>query len=177
MIRNLIILHSAGLDLYATNFGECHSMGGDPSMLGAFFSAIHKFGQANEGGSIQQVEFEHLTFLVKEMDDLLFVISFDDDSVKENIVKLDRIADIFTHVYGHYLNDTNDTISIPDTTDFDNLLIDLKIAQRNCGGRPLCEGCPNARVLPLEQIIDSFQEDEVQEIAPQPLDLGEKSFD
>jgi hypothetical protein len=160
MIRNLIILHSAGLDIFATNFGECHSMGGDPSMLGAFFSAIHKFGQANEGGSIQQVEFEHLTFLVKE-----------------NVVKLDRIADIFTHVYGHYLTDGEDAIGIPDTTDFDNLLIDLKIAQRNCGGRPLCEGCPNARVLPLDQIIESFQDDEASKIVDSTSILSEESLD
>ncbi|MHA2386782.1 MAG: hypothetical protein ACXAEE_11290 [Candidatus Thorarchaeota archaeon] len=152
-------------------------MGGDPSMLSAFFSAIHKFGQANEGGPIQQVEFEHLTFLVKEMDDLLFVISFDDDNVKENVVKLDRIADIFTHVYGHYLTDGEDAIGIPDTTDFDNLLIDLKIAQRNCGGRPLCEGCPNARVLPLDQIIESFQDDEASKIVDSTSILSEESLD
>jgi hypothetical protein len=156
MIRNLIILHSAGVDLFATNFGECHSMGSDPAMLGSFFSAIHKYGQSVMSGAIQQVEFDHLTFLVKELENLIFVISFDDDLAEENIIKLDRIADIFIQVYGHYLTDSEDAIAIPDTTDFDNLLIDLKIAQRNCGGRPLCEGCPNARVLPLDQIIESF---------------------
>jgi hypothetical protein len=177
MIRNLIILHSAGLDLFATNYGECHSMGGDPSMLGSFFSAIHKYGQSMEGGSIQQVEFENLTFLVKEQENLIFVLSFDDDHMEENIVKLDRIADLFIHVYGHYLSDTEDAIGIPDTTDFDSLLIDLKIAQRNCGGRPLCEGCPNARVLPLDQIIDTFQEDKVQEIVSQSPKIGEKSLE
>jgi hypothetical protein len=132
-------------------------MGSDASVMSAFFGAIHQYGQSISGGSIQEVEFENLTFLVKEKQSILFVISFDDDFMNENAVKLDRIADIFLEVYSHYLTDSGNPSGFPDTTEFGNLLVELNIAQRNCGGRPLCDGCPNARVLQVDRITESFK--------------------
>jgi len=66
---------------------------------------------------------------------------------------------MFTEKYAREIQDFEDTSVTPDFTEFTNLLLDLKITQRNCGGRPECKGCPNHRVLPLDEISKAFRKE------------------
>ena len=40
MIRNLLILDKKGNNLLEVNFGECHSLAANPSIVSSFISAI-----------------------------------------------------------------------------------------------------------------------------------------
>ncbi|MHA2425247.1 MAG: hypothetical protein ACXAEF_10685 [Candidatus Thorarchaeota archaeon] len=157
MIRNLIILDSAGRDLLAVNFGECHSMGGSPALISSFVSAIYSFSQSAIGQGIKNIKFENLYFMILNINEIIFLISADDEDVQTNRVKLQRIAEMFFDRYKKEMRDFEANSIAPDFTEFTKHLLDLRITQENCGGRSECEGCPNHRVLPLEEISDAFR--------------------
>ncbi|MHA1909089.1 MAG: hypothetical protein ACW98Y_17460, partial [Candidatus Thorarchaeota archaeon] len=95
MIRNLIILDSAGRDLLAINFGECHSLGGSPALISSFVSAIYSFSQTALGQGIKNIKFENLYFMLLNINEIIFLISADDEDLQSNRVKLQRIAEMF----------------------------------------------------------------------------------
>ena len=159
MIRNLIILDNAGRNLLAVNFGECHSLGGSSLLVSSFISAIYSFGQSALGEGVKNIKFENLIFLLMAKDDLIFLISADDDETENNRLKLDRISAMFLEKHAQEIQDFEKTSLTPDFTEFTNLLLDLKITQKNCGGKPECEGCPNHRVLPLDEIVKVFRKE------------------
>jgi hypothetical protein len=64
---------------------------------------------------------------------------------------------MFFDKYKHEMKNFEANSIAPDFTEFTDHLLDLKITQTNCGGRPECEGCPNHRVLPLEEISKVFK--------------------
>lgn len=163
MIRNLIILDNAGRNLLDVNFGECHSLGSSPLLISSFISAIYSFGQSAVGEGIKNIKFENLVFLLKAKQDIIFLISADDDEIENNRLKLDRISGMFLEKYAREIQDFEKTSITPDFTEFTNLLRDLNITQKNCGGRPECEGCPNHRVLPLDEISKAFRKEPTEE--------------
>lgn len=159
MIRNLLILDKKGNNLLEVNFGECHSLAASASMVSSFISAIYTFGQAMTGQGIKNIRFEHLFFLLYSQNDFIFLISVDDDLESENRAKLERISSLFLEKYGQELKEFEETSITPDFTEFIDLLLDLNIAQKNCGELPDCEDCPKHRVLPLDEISKVFSED------------------
>ncbi len=161
MIRNLIILDSAGNDLVSANFGECHSLGTSSELIGGFVSAIYSFSQTIIGQEIRNIRFEHLDFLVLSKQDIIFMISADDGSARDNRRKLERISSLFIERYEDDLATFKRTNTAQDFHDFIDYLHELDITQKNCGGRPTCEDCPDHRVLPLEEISKTIQKGSV----------------
>lgn len=157
MIRNLIILDDAGSNLLDVNFGQCHSLGGSPLLISSFISAIYSFGKYAIGEGIKNIKFENLVFLLLAKDGIIFLISADDEEIDNNRLKLERISQMFLENYRQELIDFEKTRVTPDFSEFTTLLLNLNITQKNCGGRPECEGCPNHRVLPLDEISKAFK--------------------
>ena len=163
MIRNLIVLDKAGRDLLAMNFGECHSLGGSPALISSFISAIYSFSQSAVGQGIKNIKFENLYFKLLNKNEIIFLISADDNDVRSNRIKLERISEMFFERYSNEVKEFEVNSISPDFTEFTDLLLELKITQKNCGGRPECQGCPNHRVLPLEEISKVFKKESTEE--------------
>lgn len=159
MIRNLIILNSAGNTLLSTNFGECHSLGTNSELIGGFVSAICSFSQAVIGQDIRNIRFENLDFMVLSKEDVIFMISVDDGTALDNRRKLDRISSLFIERYENELFSLKASCDIPYFREFVDYLYELDIAQHNCGSRPSCENCPNHRILPLEEITQTIRKE------------------
>ena len=158
MIRNLIVLDHEGSNLLEVNFGECHSLMAGETAISNFITALHMFGKSMIGHSIRNIRFEHLYFMLLNEEDFLFLISIDDDLIAENRFKLERISELFLEKYSQELRDIKESDNGHDFTEFIDLLIDMNIAQRNCGGNPTCDDCPEHRVLPIERMTDVIRE-------------------
>jgi hypothetical protein len=158
MIRNLMVLDKEGGSLLEMNFGECHSLSAEPSVISNFVSAMFMFGQSLNNQEIKNIRFEHLYFMFYPLKEYIFLISVDDDFEAENRVKLERISELFMGQYTQGNPPPMNTSTPPDYTEFIDLLIDLNIAQNNCGAHPDCEDCPNHRVLPLDEIAEVFKD-------------------
>ena len=159
MIRNLIIIDKKGTNLLEVNFGECHSLAANPLVISSFISAIYAFGQSLNGRGIKNIRFEHLYFMLYTKKEFIFLISVDDDLESENRAKLERISSLFLEKYSQELREFEETNTPSDFTEFINILLDLDIAQKNCGEHPDCEDCPNHRVLPLDEISKVFYDE------------------
>jgi len=95
---------------------------------------------------LKSIKLEDYKFhFLKEEDDyhLLIVLLTDNDKdIKSIDSKIHRISSIFKEKYAEEIRDFDGETSI--FTRFKNTLIDLNLAEKNCGGRPECEGCPNS---------------------------------
>lgn len=156
MIRNLVILDSEGNDLVNANFGECHSLGTDSELIGSFVSAVYSFSQSIIGQTIKSIKFANLNFMILSRDNVVYMISVDDSEVTANRNKLERISELFAESYDHEFVHRKSHLA-HDFDGFIDMLHDLDITQKNCGGRPSCDGCPDHSVLPLDRIAETLQ--------------------
>ena len=142
MIQNLIIIKD-GSTLLSENFGSCHSLHGNPILLSGFFEALISFSEEFEQGSLDQLKFKNTNMNFLKSDGLLYIIVSDlDDSFTTISTKLRRIARLFFGEYGTFLTDFSGEI-----TSFDNFkktLLNLGIAQKNCGKHSECSECPDS---------------------------------
>ncbi len=142
MIQNLIIIKD-GATLLSENFGSCHSLQGNPILLSGFFDALISFSEEFEQGSLDQLKFKNTNVNFLKSDGLLYIIVSDiEDSFASISTKLRRIARLFFGEYGKFLVDFSGEI-----TSFDNFkvtLLDLGIAQKNCGKHSECSECPDS---------------------------------
>ena len=69
--------------------------------------------------------------------------------------KIKKIASLFNDMYSELIRDFSGEVSR--FNDFKDVLIDMNLAQRNCGGRPECEGCPNSDKTNV--VLNNFKED------------------
>jgi len=158
MIRDLLVLTKSGMSLVSAYFGECHSLGPDVMLTSGFVSAVLSFGQELTGQEVKRISFGDLHLLFQARDQLLMLIAVDDDDFESNQVKLQRIADLFFENYGDLLEDGHFMGNLTPFEGFRDLLIELNIAQKNCGGRPECKGCPNSKKsFPLSRILNFFR--------------------
>ena len=95
--------------------------------------------------------------MLLNINEIIFLISVDDEDVQTNRVKLQKIAEMFFNRYKQGMKDFEANSIAPNFTEIIKHLLDLNITQKNCGGRPECEGCPNHRILPLEVISKAFR--------------------
>jgi hypothetical protein len=156
MIRNLVILDDQGNDIVNANFGECHSLGTDPNLIGSFVSAVYSFSQSIIGQEIKNIKFDNLNFMILSKDSLVYMISVDDSEVIANRNKLKRISELFVERYGREFVH-RESHPKHDFDRFVDVLHDLDITQKNCGGRPSCDDCPDHSTLPLDKIAQTIQ--------------------
>jgi hypothetical protein len=71
----------------------------------------------------------------------LFVTDIEEEK-NEITFKIRKIANIFNEKYSEILENFNGNISRFDS--FGTMLIEMKLAQKNCGGHSECIGCPNS---------------------------------
>lgn len=154
MIRNLFILDESGHSLVSAYFGECHSFGDDDKLVTGFISALHSIGQTLAGHGVDEINLGLLHFVILSERNLLFAIAVQDDSSKAAKVKLAQIADMFLERYGTTIFDVKESDKFSMFQSFPEELIQVGIAQTNCGKHPNCSECPeSAKELPIGQYI------------------------
>ncbi len=142
MIQNLIIIKD-GSTLLSENFGNCHSLYSNPILLSGFFDALMSFSEEFEQGSLEQLRFKNANVNFFKSNGLLYVIVTDlEDSLFANTTKLHRIAQLFYSEYGKFLTNFSGEISSFDN--FKKTILELGIAQKNCGKNNECIDCQNS---------------------------------
>lgn len=145
MIQNLFVIRN-GIAIVQQNFGNCHSLNYEPNLVTSFISALQSFSQEITGSSIKNMEFEDYIFhFLRDPDfpEIFYCLVTDiEDDKNEISFKIKKIASIFKEKYGDTLKEFTHEIS--QYRNFGNILIDMHLAQKNCGGQPECVGCPNS---------------------------------
>lgn len=158
MIRDVIILHKSGVPLFYQNFGQCHSFGQEINLISGFISAIQMFSEQLAGSQIEMIELMEKKMAFSKSSSTINAIICDKNDTSEIIsVKIKKVSEIFENEYTSHIKNFNGNITPFDN--FGNILIDLNITQKNCGGRPECAGCPNStKSLPLQDYIEKLYE-------------------
>ena len=119
----------------------------DVNLIGGYISALEAFGKKITGTSIISINFEELVFhFYREPEDssLLYLIVANRDDKDDSInIKIQRIADLFYNKYSKVLEGFNGIVN-PFYT-FGDTLVEMKIADTDCGNGPECSKCPNAK--------------------------------
>lgn len=156
MIRNIFIIQE-GIPLVKFNFGECHSLSADGNLIAGFMSGLQTFTREITGSSIHTIDMGDYKFhFFKDNDrfNLLYIFLCENDGHDAEIdFKMKRTADLFITRYEKELKTFYGEISRFEN--FKNVLLEMKIAKKNCGGRPECEGCPNSSKN--LKFLDSFR--------------------
>lgn len=148
-----------GIPLLALNFGECSSLDEDASLISGYISALQSFSEEFTQSSMKSINFEDFKFhFLKEENGsnllLVLVTDLEDDSNNAN-VKIKQVATLFKKRFQKELNEFKGYTS--QFRKFKDLLIEMNIAQENCGGRPECSECPNHEKT--SQALNAFKED------------------
>jgi len=145
IIRNIFIIQN-GVPLVKLNFGECHSLGDNEDLIAGFIHGLESFTSKIMGSSLKSINVEdYIFYFYKDPSKyhLLFIFITEPDADEESIkFKMKKIAGLFIEKYSEVLVDFTGEVS--QFNDFKDLLIQMNLAQKNCGGRPECEGCPNS---------------------------------
>jgi len=157
LIRNLFIIYN-GVPLVTKNFGKCQKLGNDEYLVSGFIGALHSFSKEVVKSAIKSISFDEYNFhFYKDIkiENLLYILVCDQDDDKDTIkFKIEKIAELFNQNYDDEITRFKGDIEVFDK--FSNILIEMNIAQKNCGGRPECEGCPNSEKT--SKIINAFKE-------------------
>ncbi len=133
-----------GVPLVKLNFGECHSLGVNEDLIMSFIGGLEAFVKTVANSNMEKISLEnHIFHFYKEIDLLFIFITENEINQKEIDFKMRKISSLFNQKYSTDLQDFNGKVSI--FNDFKNTLIDMNLAEKNCGGRPECEGCPNSK--------------------------------
>jgi hypothetical protein len=142
LIQNIFVF-KAGIALVNQNFGHCHALGNDINLVSSYLYAIQQISLEITGTSIKSLNFEKIAFhFYRDPNDpnIFYVVVTDiEDDLEDINFKIHRIAEIFKKHYNDYLKEFHGNI-VP-FRNFGDILIDMNIAQRNCGGGSECEGC------------------------------------
>ena len=144
MIRNIFIIRD-GIGLVKLNFGQCHSLGTNEDLIVGFISGLEIFSDKVMGSQMKNIKVQEyiIHFYKDPSDNLLYVfISEHKDKIDEIRFKMQKISSLFSERYKEVLLNFDGEVSR--FNDFGDLLIEMNLAQKNCGGRPECDGCPNS---------------------------------
>jgi len=157
VLRDLLILEKTGVLLFKKNFGECHSFGSDPDLISGFLAAIVHYASIASEQPLGGIDFGTLKMAIKINKERIYAILYENtDDPKVMQTRLQRIIELFDNTYEKELKEFNGDVSKFDK--FGEKLIELKMAQKNCGGRPECKGCPNSsKLLPLKLFINKLR--------------------
>jgi len=144
IIRNIFIIRN-GILLLEKNFGDCWSFGEGTAMMTGFISAFNSFSVEITDSLLKSINFEDFTiYIYKDPNEkkLLYILITDiEDDPNQIQFKLEKIASLFKTKYGKYFNNFRGNISYFET--FSDILIEMNVAQKNCGGYSECIECPN----------------------------------
>ncbi len=144
IIRNIFIIRN-GVLLLDRNFGECQSFNGSFSLFSGFVSALETFTGEITKSALKSINFEDFKInFYRDLNklDLLYVLITDlDDNYDQIQHKLKKISRLFLEKHQDIL--TNFDGNINQFNKFGDILIDMEIAQKNCGGHPECYECQN----------------------------------
>ncbi|MHA1342044.1 MAG: hypothetical protein ACTSRZ_21450 [Promethearchaeota archaeon] len=154
MIRDILILGEGGVTLFSANFGECHSFGENVDLFSSFINALQIFSKNLNYDQIETIKMRTNYMSFHKTDRALYTIVYDlNDNIEEMNVKIRKISEIFENEFAEYLDDFKGEVT--PFLRFKDILLDLKITQKNCGGRPECNGCENAtKTLDLSNFIE-----------------------
>ncbi|MBY9019809.1 MAG: hypothetical protein KGD67_02045 [Candidatus Lokiarchaeota archaeon] len=142
MIQNIFVF-KAGVLLVNQNFGHCHSLGSDINLVSSYLYALQQISLEITGTPIKSLNFEEIALhFYKDPSDpnIYYVIVTDiDDDMDEINFKIHRIAEIFEQNYKDNIQDFFGNIA--PFRDFGDILINMNLAEKNCGGGSECEGC------------------------------------
>jgi len=142
LIQNVFIF-KAGISLVNQNFGQCHALGSDINLVSSYLYALQQLSLEITGTSIKSLNFEKIAFhFYKDPYDpnMFYVIVTDvNDDLEEINFKIHRIAEIFDQTYKNNLKEFHGNIG--PFRNFGDILINMNLAERNCGGGSECEGC------------------------------------
>ncbi|MHA1730960.1 MAG: hypothetical protein ACTSU5_03410 [Promethearchaeota archaeon] len=157
MIRDVVVIDHGGVPVFAHNFGACHSFHTDVYLVSGFMSALQSLAKTVQGGEITYVGMGELSIYFHKLADYLYAVICDaSDPEEATKVKVRRIGEMFTERYGAALQGFRGEVGQFD--EFADVLVELKITQKNCGGRPECAGCENeSKHLPLEEWIPKLR--------------------
>jgi hypothetical protein len=136
-----------GLPLINECFGKCHTIEKDDLLVTGFLDALTSFSEHTFGSPIQQVKLENYTILIRKNSSNRVITAFildSDEELESAKKKMEKAIKLFDERFGHEA----DSFHGHDTRQFESfrdLLLEKKIAQRNCGEREDCEDCPNCK--------------------------------
>jgi len=126
------------------NFKQNYSLDSDMHLISCFISAIQSFSIELTGSTMKTINFENFTFhFSKDSNnpDILYVfVTNNDHDPKDLNCKIHRIASVFINEYGTKLNTFKGEIT--PFNRFADTLIEMKIAEKNCGDYQNCIMCP-----------------------------------
>lgn len=146
MIRNIFIVQN-GIPLVKLNFGDCHSLGENQELIIGFMAAFEIFAKTVVQSKMESIKMED--YIIRYFKDqselnLLYVFIIENEKKSDEInLKMQRISSLFSERYGDVVLNFDGNVSR--FYNFRNDLINMNLAQKNCGGRPECEGCPNSK--------------------------------
>ena len=142
LIQNIFVF-KAGVALVNQNFGQCHSLSRDINLVSSYLYALQQLSVEITGTPIKSLNFEEIALhFYKDPNDpnIFYVIVSDADDNRDEInFKIHRIAEIFDQNYKEYLQEFNGNI-VP-FRNFGEILINMNLAEKNCGGGSECEDC------------------------------------
>lgn len=144
MIRSILVMKD-GVPVVNECFGQCHTIKKNDLAITGFIDALTNFSEQILGSKVQEVRLEKYTILVRRNNHKGVVTAFildsdaELDSEKE---KIEKAVKLFDEEFGREA----DSFHGRDTAQFGtyrNLLLDEKIAAKNCGKNEDCGDCPN----------------------------------
>ena len=144
MIRNILVIKD-GVPIISECFGQCHTIMKNDLIITGFIDALTNFSQQAFGSIVQEVKLEDYTILVRKNRHKGIFTAFILDSnaeLESEKKKMDKAVKLFDQHFGREA----DSFRGRDTAQFGAyryLLLDEKIAEKNCGKNDDCGDCPN----------------------------------
>ncbi|MFX1257969.1 MAG: Rab family GTPase [Promethearchaeota archaeon] len=126
------------------SYNKSYSLGSDINLISCFITAIQSFSRELTGSNMKTIAFEN--FIVhfyknSNYPSLLFVIVTDlNFNPNEINCKICKIVSAFLNQYKSSINNFNGEVSV--FKPFEKRLIEMKIAEKNCGSPNECINCP-----------------------------------
>jgi hypothetical protein len=144
MIRNILVIKD-GVPVVNECFGQCHTIKKNDLLITGFIDALTNFSEQLFGSAVKEVKLEKYAILVRRNSSkgVVTVFILDSDAELESEKKkMERAVKLFDELFGREA----DSFHGRDTAQFGTfryLLLNEKIAEKNCGKNENCEDCPN----------------------------------
>ncbi|MFX1256889.1 MAG: hypothetical protein ACFFAN_03440 [Promethearchaeota archaeon] len=129
--------------MISQNFGKCFAFKIDDILISGFLTALQSFSKKIAESTIKSINFENFTLhFYNDLNDssvLYVIVTNIDFDPKEINFKMHKISKLFYEKYSNYLKNFNGDIT--PFSKFIEILIQMKIVQKNCGRYSDCNEC------------------------------------